>query len=327
MSEMTWEYWICLYTGTHCVARGLRPLTIGAYKAALLQFAAYAEVRLDGIAPDEVTPKHVLDYLEHLRRERNNGDSAVNRAVTILKNFYRAMVAMGYLLPAGNPLVHFPRIKATPRKLPVVLSSQEVQRLLATPPADTVLGIRDRAILALLYGTGIRASECAGLLEEDVDLDQRLIRVRGKGGHERTVPLNQQVVTALQAYRRLRLPVKPQDAFFQSRLGGPMGRGAVYDRVKTYARGAHIPKRVSPHRLRHTFATHLVKAGVGLVTIRDLLGHRLITSTQIYLHVTAKDLRQAADDHPIKDLTGFVNQLLPEVKLPFQHPPKRRQTG
>ena len=106
-----------------------------------------------------------------------------------------------------------------------------------------------------------------------------------------------------------------------------MSRGVIYERVKTCARGARIPKCVSPHRLRHTFATHLVKAGVGLVTIRDLLGHRLITSTQIYLHVTAQDLREAADVHPIKDLAGFVNDLLPAMKLPFQHPPARRRAG
>jgi len=327
MSMVSWDYWICLYTQTHAVARGLRPLTIGAYRATLLQFQAYAEVRLGNLAPAQITAAQVLEYLEYLRRERNNGDSAINRTVTILKNFYRAMVAMGQLAPAANPLAQFPRIKATPRKLPVVLSGEEVQRLLEAPKTDTVLGLRDRAILALLYGTGIRASECAGLKEEDVDLDQLLIRVRGKGGHERTVPLNQQVAAILRRYRQQRLALEPRAAFFQSRRGRGMSRGALYQRVKTYAAGAHIPKRVSPHRLRHTFATHLVKAGVGLVTIRDLLGHRLITSTQIYLHVTAQDLRAAADAHPIKDLAGFVNDLLPEVKLPFQHPPAQRRTG
>lgn len=327
MSQMTWDYWICLYTQTHCVARGLRPLTIAAYRSTLFQFQAYAEVRLGNLAPEQITAKQVLEYLEHLRRERNNGESAINRTVTILKNFYRAMVAMGHLAPAGNPLAQFPRIRATPRKLPVVLSAEEVQRLLESPPTDTVLGVRDRAVLALLYGTGIRASECAGLREEDVDLDQLLIRVRGKGGHERAVPLNQQVANMLRIYRQMRAPVRPLEPFFQSRRRRGMSRGGVYQRVKTYARWARIPKRVSPHRLRHTFATHLVKAGVGLVTIRDLLGHRLITSTQIYLHVTAQDLRQAADVHPIKDLSGFVKDLLPEVKLPFQHPPARRRTG
>jgi len=97
-----------------------------------------------------------------------------------------------------------------------------------------------------------------------------------------------------------------------------MGRGAVYQRVRLHAQKARIGKRVSPHRLRHTFATHLVKAGVDIVTVRDLLGHRLITSTQIYLHMTAEDLRKAADRHPIGALIAKVADLLPDVKLPFQ---------
>lgn len=324
---MMWDYWICLYTQTHCVARGLRPLTIGAYKAALLQFLAYVEVRLDKIAPDQITAQQVLEYLEHLRRERHNGDSAINRAATILKNFYRAMVAMGHLPYAGNPMNQFPRLKPPSRKLPVVLSSEEVEKLLSAPPTDTVLGIRDRAILTLLYGTGIRASECAGLREEDVDLDEGLVKVKGKGGHERSVPLNIRVKQCLQSYRSSRGLIGPTAPFFQSRRGRGMSRGAVYERVKRYAGNAKIPKRVSPHKLRHTFATHLVKAGVQLVTIRDLLGHRLITSTQVYLHVTAADLREAVDLHPISELSGLVNDLLPEVKLPFQHPPVRRQSG
>jgi site-specific recombinase XerD len=324
---MMWDYWICLYTQTHCVARGLRPLTISAYKAALMQFQAYVEVRLEGIAPDQVSAKQVLQYLEHLRRERNNGDSALNRTATILKNFYRAMVAMGHLDHAANPMSQFPRLKPPSRKLPVVLSCEEVQRLLSAPPSDTVLGLRDRALLALLYGTGIRASECAGLREEDVDLDQLVVRVRGKGGHERVVPLNVNVAETLRVYRQTRASVSRTEPFFQSRRRKGMSRGAVYQRVKTYARTARINKRVSPHRLRHTFATHLVKANVELVTIRDLLGHRLITSTQVYLHVTAADLREAADRHPIGQLSGFVTELLPDVKLPFQHPPARRQSG
>jgi integrase/recombinase XerD len=324
---MKWNYWICLYTRTHCVARGLRPQTIAAYRATLGQFQAYVEVRLEKRPPDAITAPHVLEYLEHLRRERNNGDSAVNRQMTILKNFYRAMVAMGHLLPSANPLAHFPKIKAGARKLPVTLSAEEVQRLLAAPPMDTVLGLRDRAILALLYGTGIRASECAQVTEEAIDLDERTIRVVGKGGHERTIPLNEQVVEALDIYRHHRGDVSPTAAFFRSRSRRGMSRGAVYERVRTWSRIARIRKRVSPHRLRHTFATHLVKAGVSLVAIRDLLGHRLITSTQIYLHVTAEDLRAAADRHPIRKLAESIGHLLPSVKLPFQPPPGRRRSG
>ena len=324
---MMWNYWICLYTQMHCVARGLASKTIAAYQATLRQFEAYATVRLEGKAPDQIVACDVLEYLEHLRRERNNGAAALNRQATILKNFYRAMVAMGYLDYRSNPMREFPRIKAQARKLPVVLSEEEIERLLSAPATDTVLGLRDRAILALLYGTGIRASECASVTEEAVDLDQKLIKVKGKGGHERTLPLNSRVVQALATYRQARGMVGGAHAFFVSRRGRGMSRGAMYERVRSYAVRSHIPKRVSPHRLRHTFATHLVKAGVNLVTIRDLLGHRLITSTQIYLHVTAQDLRYAAEIHPIRHLADTIGKLLPQIKRPFQHPPARRQSG
>ncbi len=148
-----WDYWITLYTRTHCVARGLRPTTIEAYTTALEQFRAFARFRLGDCTPDLVSAAGVLSYLEHLRIERRNGDSAVNRAVVILRSFYRAIAAMGHLDPKANPMAGFPTIKAVPRKLPVVLSAEEMQALLANPRSDTVKGLRDRAILALLYGT------------------------------------------------------------------------------------------------------------------------------------------------------------------------------
>ena len=187
---MTWEYWICLFTQTHCAARGLRTSTIAAYEKTLQQFHEYVRLHQNDVGPQQITARHVLEYVNHLRNDRRNGDAAVERQVTILKNFYRAIVAMGHLEPAANPLAHFPKLKAKPRKLPVVLSEEEVQHLLASPPKDIVLGLRDRAILALLYGTGIRASECATLTEENVDFATNTIRVTGKGGHERSIPLN-----------------------------------------------------------------------------------------------------------------------------------------
>ena len=321
---MRWDYWIALYTRTHCVARGLRPNTIAAYLATLEQFRLYVRVRLADRSPEAITPADVLSYVEHLRRERENGDSAVNRQVTVLKCFYRAMVAMGHLEARANPLAHFPTMKARARKLPVVLSEAEIQRLLDKPPTDTILGLRDRALLAVLYGTGIRASECAQLTEGDVDLDEQTVRVTGKGGHQRTLPLNAKVTAALRTYRQVRGMVLPECAFFQSRSKKALTRNAIYDRVRKYALAAKIPKRVSPHRVRHSFATHLMRRGVDLVTLRDLLGHRQITSTQVYLHVTAEDLRHAADVHPIEQLAPTIEHLLPQGKLPFQPPPARR---
>jgi len=320
---MDWEYVICLYTETHCASRGLRSLTIAAYDKTVRQFREYVQVIHGDPAPQEINGRIVMDYVAHLRDARGNGDSAVNRTVTVLKNFYRALVAMGHMLPRENPLSEFPTMKGVARKLPVVLSDEEVTRLLESPPTDTVLGLRDRALLTLIYGTGIRASECASLREGDVDLRERAIRVTGKGGHERVIPLNDQIVEVLGIYRTARGVLKEEDPFFRSRMKKPLSRGAVFERVRKYAQRAKIPKRVSPHTLRHTFATHLLKADVNLVTIRDLLGHRQITSTQIYLHVTADDLRDAIVHHPVARLAPMTVHLLPHPRLPFQHPPPR----
>jgi integrase/recombinase XerD len=315
---MKWDYWIGLYINTHCVARGLRPLTIKAYEATLKGFRQYARERLPEKGPDQLNACDLLQYLEYLRKERDNGASALNRQTTVLRNFYRAVVAMGHLEPRQNPMAHFPKIKPAPRKLPRTLTRQEVGTLLDHPETDTVLGLRDRAVLTLLYGTGIRASECAGLTERNIDWEERTIRVQGKGGHERTIPLNEEVLHIMRQYRLARGGAKANEPFFRSRHGGALSRNAVYERVRSHARRAHIAHRVSPHQLRHTFATHLVQEGVGLVTLRDLLGHQQITSTQIYIHLTAQDLRKATDKHPVSKLIKRVEELLPDLKLPFQ---------
>lgn len=324
---MKWSYWMALYLRTHCVARGLSPLSIAAYEATLVQFRSWLEKQVPGKLPDQVSAREVLQYLEYLRTERDNGDSAVNRTVTILRSFYRAIVAMGHLEPHANPLGGFPRIKATPRKLPVVLDREEVTRLIATPRANTVLGVRDRALLALLYGTGIRASECAGLREGQLDLRTLTVAVHGKGGHERIVPFNEEVAVRLREYIQVRGSQLPSAPFFRSRAGRSLARGTIYERVRTLGRRARLVKPLSPHRLRHTFASHLVREGINLVTIRDLLGHRQITSTQIYLHVTAQDLRAAAERHPIARLLGTIEHLLPNIRLPLQRPGARCATA
>ncbi len=318
---MKWDYWIELYVQTHCTARGLRPLTLRAYEATLTGFREFARWRLEDRSPDQLSPRDVLQYVDYLRKERDNGDAAVNRQVTVLRNFYRALVAMGHLEMRENPMANFPKIKAQRRKLPVCLDGEQVRKLIEQPRTDTVLGLRDRAMLTLLYGTGIRASECSGLREQDIDWVDQTIFVVGKGGHERTIPLNEEVVHIMKQYRQARGMVRARDTFFRSREGGGMSRNAIYERVRTTGRKARIEQWVSPHRLRHTFATHLIKAGVGLVTLRDLLGHRQITSPQIYIHLTAQDLRKAAQRHPIAELIARVEDLLPDVKLPLQKRP------
>jgi len=317
---MMWSYWMELYLRTHCVARGLRPLTISAYEDALLQFREWTRMVLRDAPPDQISARDVLAYLQHLRIDRGNGDSAINRAVVVLRSFYRAIVAMGHLDHSGNPLNAFPSVKAVPRKLPVSLPPEDIRRLMQGFGVGTIIDLRDHAIVAILYATGLRANECATLTCGQVDLQAMTVSTQGKGGHERCVPLNEAAVAVLKRYVQARGPATAQAPFFRSRFGRPLTRSAVYERVRTRGRQCRLSKPLHPHRLRHTFATHLVRAGVGLVTIRDLLGHKQITSTQIYLHVTAEDLRSAAAKHPIAHLLGTVQDLLPGTLLPFQRP-------
>ncbi len=321
--HLAWDLWIDLYCETWCVGRNLQVSTIAAYRQTLRQFETWLDQTHQVTEPGRTTTRIVLDYVVYLREDRNNGDSAVQRAIVVLKNFYRAMKAFGHIAPDENPMNGFPKMKKGLEKLPVFLSAKEVRRLLAAPKTDTVLGLRDRAILTLLYATGIRAGECAGLLEEWVDLDERTIRVLGKGNRERVIRLNNRAVDALRVYRQARGPQSPREAFFRTKAGRAINRKVVYERVKKYAASAGITKRVSPHTLRHTCATHLIQHDVNLVVIRDLLGHRQITSTQIYLHTTAHDMKELAANHPVGKLAPTIASLLEGVRLPVDHPPRR----
>ena len=322
--HLTWNVWMDLYCETWCVGRNLRVSTIAAYRQTLYQFAIWLDHSRQVTEPGSVTARIVLDYVVYLRQQRNNGDSTVQRVIVVLKNFYRAMKAFGHIAPDENPMNGFPKMKKGREKLPVHLSAQEVRRLLAAPTTDTVLGLRDRAMLTLLYATGIRASECAGLIEEWVDLDEGTIRVLGKGNRERVIRLNGRAAEALRVYRKARGPQGPQEGFFRTKAGRPINRKVVYERVKKYAARADLSKRVTPHTLRHTCATHLVQRDVNLVVIRDLLGHRQISSTQIYLHTTAHDMKEMALNHPVGELAPTIAALLEGVRLPIDHPPGRR---
>ena len=257
--SVTWDCWIDLYTETWCTGRNLKPSTIAAYRDLLRQFEIWAASRFLITSPAEVTMRIALEYVNYLRDERGNGDSAVCRAVVVLKNFYAAAVAFGHLQPNADPMARFPAMKKRREKLPTFLSSSELEKLLDAPKTDTLLGLRDHAIMRLLYATGIRAGECADMLEEWVDLENRTIKVLGKGNRERVVPLNKRAAKALRQYRAQRGPISPKAVFFRKKDGGPINRKIVYQRVKKYAQQAGISKRVSPHTLRHSCATHLLQ--------------------------------------------------------------------
>ena len=324
---MHWEYGIKLYTEVHCTGRGLQPSTIVAYSAVLEQFRKYILYRVSDKLPCEVTSRDILDYVVYLRKERQNQQAAINRTVVIISNFYKALVAMRQLDPHENPTTGFPRLKSTPRKLPKVLNNEEVDSLINQPSDQTVIGLRDRALIMLLYSTGIRASECSGLREGDVDLVEKTIVVTGKGGHQRKIRMNESACRAMSAYRNVRGLSLPHRHFFISMRGRGMSRNAIYERVRTTAIKAGINKPVSPHWLRHTCATDLVRAGVNVVVVQELLGHRHIASTQVYFHVSGESLAHAAEQHPINRFSDLIDELLPGVMLPFRHRPRAAGCG
>jgi integrase/recombinase XerD len=312
------------------MARGLATGTLNSYRSRLDRFREYVRERLEDKAPNEVTSQEILEYVEYLRRERDNKDDAVNHAVTVLKCFYRAMVAMGHLGPNDNPMKDFPKMKGPRKRVPLFLSEEEVESLLNEPRMDTVLGLRDRAILTLFVGTGIRASECASLKDADVYLhpEEGWIKVTGKGGDERVIPLNEDVVEALSDYEKARGEVSQGEPFFRSRNKGGMSRNAMYERVRTNARRAGIRTRVFPHRLRHTFALQLAKARERIQVIRDLLGHRCVSSTNVYMRTTDEMLRKAVNLIGISRLFPRLPEgIIPNVTMPFQLAPQAFQRG
>jgi len=322
-ASIQWRYWTSLFIERYCPAKGLRAKTIRAYLDAINNFRSFVENNLQGKRPDELRTRDIIEHISHLREKRNNGKSALNTRIATLKSFFKAVVAFEEIRPEDNPMLGVFAVRGLPRKVPRTCSHEEIANLFKTCDRSTLVGTRDRAIFSLLYGTGIRASECAELTENSIDLGNNLIQVVGKGGHERVIPLSPAVKSALLDYRTMRGEITPSTPFFRSMRGKGMSRNAIYERVRSGGIRANLPKRLSPHKLRHTFASHLIENGTNLNTVRVLLGHSQLTSTQIYVHVAGKELQQVANQHPIGRLVENVAARLPGVKLPFRLPTKK----
>jgi integrase/recombinase XerD len=234
----------------------------------------------------------LVDYVDHCR-DRDLAPGTIWRHVVSVRMFYRFLVFEGHV--ASDPAQAF----QTPRmwkRMPEVLTEEEVDRLLDAPPDDTPIGVRDRALLELLYATGARASEVCGLNVRSVNLDVGFVRCYGKRMKERLVPVGRQAVAALRAYLEEARPAllkgrRKESALFVTRGGRRMTRSALWDRVRLHARAAGIAKDVHPHTLRHSFATHLLSGGADLRSVQVLLGHADISTTEIYTHVDRTRLK------------------------------------
>lgn len=298
IGETAWEALLREFLVYLRAERGLSEHTVEAYRRDLRRFVDFA-LRCGTASPGEMEREQVTTFLEEMEKAGLSPRSLA-RLTASLRTFQRFLVreGTGELLPIGD--LPYPRHM---RKLPTVLSREEVERLLDQPMPGDALGLRDRAILETLYGTGIRVSELVSLDLEDLDLEEREMRVLGKGSRERVVPVGGRAAEALLSYLahgRPRLSRSPsQRALFLNARGERITRQGAWGVVRKYAGRVGLGERMTPHTLRHSYATHLLENGADLRYIQELLGHASVSTTQIYTHVSSGRLKEVYERaHP-----------------------------
>jgi integrase/recombinase XerD len=274
--------------------RGLSRNTLDAYRTDLLQFGRFLEPR--DVSALEAGPGDVADFLESLAKgseERAPASPAtIHRKSACLRSFYRHLRRDGLLDTDPTATLSSPRRS---RKLPQVLTRGEMERLLSQPRGTDPAALRDRALLEVMYACGLRASEAIGLELMDVDVQEGLLRARGKGSKERIVPIGQAALRALRIYLERGRPAlvkgTAEPHLFVNFRGGNLTRQGLYKIVRRHAVSAGLADRMSPHTLRHTFATHLLAGGCDLRSVQEMLGHADVATTQLYTHLSSERLK------------------------------------
>ena len=283
------------------------PNTVSAYLNDLAQFDAFLQETghacdESGVQIDRLDRLAVRSFMGRLYEQSNSG-TTMGRKLSALSSFFKFLCREGYLKTNFAKTIPIPK---KVNKLPSHLSVDEMFRLLDLPQPDSFTGARDRAILELFYGTGVRISELVGLSPDNFKLEQRSVKVRGKGNKERLLPLGKKTVGAIKNYLEYRteyLQKKKPDPipvrlFLNQRAQSISVRG-VRKIMTRYIRSNHFPENISPHSLRHTFATHMLEAGADLRTIQEMLGHASLSTTQKYTHLTIDRLLETYDKaHP-----------------------------
>lgn len=278
---------------------GLAKATLAAYRSDLSAFALWLAGQCPGERLGSVSEVALLGFISQLSRQKKSTSQA--RYVSSLRRYYRWLLARGRI--AADPTLRLSN-PVLPSRLPKVISEAQVEGLLAAPAVDTPLGQRDRAMLETLYATGLRVSELVGLKRHEISFDMGVVRVMGKGSKERLVPLGEIALDWMRRYGQEGRPAllgdRMSDDFFVTARGAAMTRQMFWTLIKKYARLAGMPaERLSPHVLRHAFATHLLNHGADLRVVQLLLGHADITTTQIYTHVARERLKTLhAIHHP-----------------------------
>ena len=274
--------------------RGLSRNTLEAYRSDLLQFGRFlAEHGAEALT---ASGSDVSDFLTDLARGDENRSPAsaatLHRKAACLRSFYRHLRRENLLDNDPTAALSSPR---RGKRLPEVLTRGEVQALLQSPKGSDPAALRDRALLEVMYACGLRASEVIGLEVSDVDLDEGLLRARGKGSKERVVPVGRAAVGAIRAYlghgRPALVRLQPERALFVNFRGQALTRQGLYKIVRRHAATIGLADRMSPHTLRHTFATHLLSGGCDLRSVQEMLGHADVATTQLYTHLSPDHLR------------------------------------
>jgi len=304
--------------------RGLSRNTLDAYRTDLLQFGRFLEER--DVSALEAQPRDIAEFLEALAKggAAGNGGAAapggdasararppaspatIHRKSACLRSFYRHLRRDGLLEGDPTATLSTPR---RARKLPQVLTRGEVEKLLSQPRGTEPSALRDRALLEMMYACGLRASEAIGLELMDVDVEEGVLRARGKGSKERIVPIGQAALKALRIYLERGRPGLVKDApethLFVNFRGGQLTRQGLYKIVRRHAVTAGLADQMSPHTLRHTFATHLLAGGCDLRSVQEMLGHADVSTTQLYTHLSSERLKDVYfRAHPRANLRG-----------------------
>ncbi len=282
------------------VESSLQRRSVEAYLADVRDFTLFMEQEKDVILPKNIELNHLLDYLG-LLKEVGAAETTLARRCSSISMFLTFLHEEEFI--GDNPVEDLPRPR-TGKSLPHILSPDQVDELLTAPSPDERHGCRDRALLELLYATGCRVSEIAELRKSFVDIENRTIRVIGKGKRERQIPFSDRARTWLERYLEEERPAIKNAAsspyLFLSQKGGPLRRESIWRRVKRHARRTSISEEtVHPHVLRHSFATHLLEGGSNLREVQTLLGHANISTTEIYTHLDISELkRRHREFHP-----------------------------
>ena len=277
------------------LSTGASKNTLAAYRSDLKIFNKW----LAGKSFISINSKHIQDYFSD-RQKNNIGSSTQARILTCLHSFYQYLLANQLIKKDPTEQLSHPKLE---KKLPVFLNIQEVEKLLEAPSSSSLFGQRDRAMLELLYSCGLRVSELINLSYHNINLKEEFIRIHGKGNKERVLPMGEIAIDYLMKYetnaRPMLLKNGQSDSYFLSNRGSAMSRQNFFYIIKAYANQVGIDKPLSPHSLRHAFATHLVQKGADLRSVQLMLGHSDISSTQLYTHIQNAQLKaQHAKHHP-----------------------------